>query len=140
VDEERVVTRRSEATPNDTPTDTPVKQTYSASTVTDESVRRTPSGGEVARRTVVFLFGLIQAVILLRILLLLANASQGNGIVRFIYDVSGAFVAPFEGILHVNAISAGVSVLDVSAVVAIIGWTVLEALVIAFIGIVRRES
>ena len=104
-----------------------------------ESVVRTPSGGEVARRVVVFLFGLVQAVVLLRIILLLANASQGNAIVRFIYDVSGVFVAPFEGILHVNAISAGVSVLDVAAVAALIGWTILEALVIAFIGIVRRE-
>jgi hypothetical protein len=133
VDEERVVTRQSETTPIDT-----ASPPTSQSTVT-ESVVRTPSGGEVARRVTVFLFGLVQAVIALRILLLLANASQGNAIVRFIYDVSGVFVAPFEGVLHVNAISAGASVLDVSAVVAIIGWTILEALVIAFIGIVRRE-
>jgi hypothetical protein len=137
VDEERVVTRQSVETP---PTDPPsVNQTYSASTVTDESVRVSPSGGEVARRVVVFLFGLIQAVILMRIVLLLANASQGNAIVQFIYDVSNVFVGPFEGVLHVNAVSAGASVLDIAAVVAIIGWTILEALVIAFIGIVRRE-
>jgi hypothetical protein len=136
VDEERVVTRETVSTPATPQT---VNQTYSASTVTDESVRVSPSGGEVARRVLVFLFGLIQAVILLRIVLLLANASQGNGIVRFIYDVSNVFVGPFEGILHVNAISAGASVLDIAAVVALIGWTILEALLIAFIGIVRRE-
>lgn len=133
MDEERVVTRQSDTTPSDSSS-----QSTNQSTVT-ESVVRTPSGGEVARRVVVFLFGLVQAVVLLRIILLLANASQGNAIVRFIYDVSGVFVAPFEGILHVNAISAGVSVLDVAAVAALIGWTILEALVIAFIGIVRRE-
>ena len=98
-----------------------------------------PSSGEVTRRVVVFLFGVIQALILIRIVLLLAYASQGNAIVRFIYDASGVFVAPFEGILHVNAISSGGSVLDIAAVVAIIGWTILEALVILFIGIVRRE-
>ena len=135
MDEERVVTRESVSTP----TPRTVNETYSASTVTDESVRVSPSGGEVARRVVVFLFGLIQAVILMRIVLLLANASQANGIVRFIYDVSNVFVGPFEGVLHINAISAGASVLDIAAVVAIIGWTILEALLIAFIGIVRRE-
>ena len=136
MNEDKVVTRETVSTPTDPRT---VNETYSASTVTGESVRVSPSGGEVARRVVVFLFGLVQAVILLRIVLLLANASQGSAIVRFMYDVSNVFVGPFEGVLHVNAISAGASVLDISAVVAIIGWTILEALVIAFIGIVRRE-
>ncbi|MEO8252080.1 MAG: YggT family protein [Chloroflexota bacterium] len=107
--------------------------------VVSESVRRTPSGGETARRMVVFIFGIVQALIVLRIVLLLADASQGNGIVRFIYDLSGVFVAPFEGILHTNAVQSGVTILDIAALVALVGWTILEFLVIAGIGIFRRE-
>jgi len=59
--------------------------------------------------------------------------------VKFIYDTSAFFVGPFEGILHTNAISAGASVLDIAALVAFIGWTILEFLVIALIRIGRRE-
>jgi len=88
---------------------------------------------------IVFLFGLVQALIGIRIVLLLADANQNNGIVRFIYDLSAVFVAPFEGVLHTNAIQAGVSILDVAALVALVGWTILEVLIIAGIGIMRRE-
>ena len=58
---------------------------------------------------------------------------------RAIYDISAVLVAPFEGILRTNAISAGGSVLDGSALVALIGWTILELVIIAGIGIARRE-
>ena len=76
---------------------------------------------------------------MIRIVLLLAWANQANELVRFIYDTSAFFIGPFEGILHTNAISAGHSVLDISALVALIGWTILEFLAIALIGIGRRE-
>ena len=118
---------------------TPAYSEVSQGTVVEEKVRRTPSGGEVARRVVMFLFGILQAFIGLRILLLLADASQGNAIVRFIYDVSAVLVAPFEGILHTNAVHTGASVLDVAALVALIGWTILEVLIVAAIRVVRRE-
>jgi hypothetical protein len=137
VDEERVVERQTVTTPDTSPA--PPHGDVVQGTVVQETVRRTPSGGEVARRVVVFLFGILEALIALRIVLLLADASQGNGIVRFIYDVSAVFVAPFEGVLHTNAVQAGASVLDIAALVALIGWTLLEALIIGGIGIARRE-
>jgi len=138
VDQERVVESQTVAGPTTTPatTDEVVSQ---GTVVRESSVTHTPSGAETARRLIVFLFGLVQAVIGLRIILLLADASQGNGIVRFIYDVSGFFVAPFEGILHTNAVRAGASILDVAALVALVGWTILEILIIAGIGVMRRE-
>lgn len=104
-----------------------------------ESVGRSPAGTETARRVVVFVFGIVQALIALRIVLLLVDASQDNGLVRFIYDVSGVFVAPFEGVLRTNAVQSGASIFDVAALVAIVGWTLLEFLIIAGIGIARRE-
>ena len=56
-----------------------------------------------------------------------------------ILDVSQVFVAPFEGILRTDALRASGSILDVSAVVALIGWTILEIVVIAAVRIFRRE-
>ena len=152
MDEERVVERQSVTTP---PADTttsvepvepvvePVRypnETVSNSSVVSETVRRSPSGAEVARRVVVFIFGIIQALIVIRIVLLLADANQANQLVRFIYDASGFFVGPFEGILNTNAVRAGASIFDIAALVALIGWTILEVLIIALIGIARRES
>jgi hypothetical protein len=98
-----------------------------------------PSGGETTRRTVVFLFGIVQGLILLRVVFLLLDAREANGIVSGILNVSQVFVAPFDGILHTNALTAGGSILDIAAIVAIVGWTVLELVVIAGVGIFRRE-
>jgi hypothetical protein len=145
VSEQRVVERQSVTTPStETTTGYPdpvayPNETRTEGTVVSETVRRSPSGAEVARRTVVFLFGIIQSLIVVRIVLLLADANQANQLVRFIYDSSALFVGPFEGILHTNAVRAGASVLDIAAIVAIVGWTILEVLIIAGIGIARRE-
>ena len=144
MDEERVVEQQSVTTPpadTTTPYAQPVRPnaTVSHSSVVSETVRRTPSGAETARRVVVFLFGIIQALIAVRIVLLLIDANQANGLVTFIYDLSSFFVGPFEGILRTNAVQAGASVFDIAALVALVGWTILEALIIAGIGIARRE-
>ena len=143
VDEERVVEQQSVTTPPaDTTTyDEPVRppETVSHASVVSETVRRTPSGAETARRVVVFVFGIIQALIAIRIVLLLIDANQANGLVRFIYDLSSFFVGPFEGVLNTNAVQAGASVFDIAALVALVGWTILEVLIIAGIGIARRE-
>jgi hypothetical protein len=146
VSEQRVVERQSVTTPSTETTTTeypdPVaypNETRTEGTIVSETVRRSPSGAEVARRTVVFLFGIIQSLIVVRIVLLLADANQANQLVRFIYDSSALFIGPFEGILHTNAVRAGASVLDIAAIVAMVGWTILEVLIIAGIGIARRE-
>ena len=56
-----------------------------------------------------------------------------------ILNVSQLFVAPFEGILRTDAIHAAGSVLDITAIVAFVGWTILELIVLWAIGIFRRE-
>lgn len=109
------------------------------SAVVERRVTRTPSGGEVAGRIVVLLFGIVQVLIILRIVLLLLNAREGNDLVAFILNTSQIFVAPFNGMLNVNNLNSGGSVLDVAAVLALIGWTVLEAIILAAVGVFRRE-
>jgi hypothetical protein len=98
-----------------------------------------PEGAERIRRIVVLVFGLIQIVIGLRIIFLLLDAREANGLVSGILTVSQWFVGPFEGILRTDALRAAGSILDITAIVALIGWTVLELIVIWAVGIFRRE-
>ena len=63
-----------------------------------------------------------------------ATTSSGS-----IYDVSAVLVAPFEGIIRTEAVESGASVLDVTAIVALIGWTLVEFLILAAIGLFRRQ-
>jgi hypothetical protein len=113
---------------------------YTGDTVVERRVTRTPSGGELAGRVVVLLFGIVQVLIILRIVLLLLNAREGNDLVSWILNASQIFVGPFEGMLNTNALHAGGSVLDIAAILALVGWTVLEAIILAAVGIFRRES
>src|SRR5450759_3011883 len=120
----------------------PVAPSVSQETVRTDSqhvTRTSPGGPEMTRRIIVLVFGLIQIVIGLRIVLLLLDARTGNALVSGILDVSKIFVAPFEGILNSNALTAGGSTLDVAAVVAFVGWTILELIVLWAVGIFRRE-
>ena len=117
---------------------TPVRQ-ETVRTDSRRITRTAPGNSEVARRVIVLVFGLIQIVIGLRIVLLLLDARTGNALVSGILDVSRIFVAPFEGILNSNALTAGGGTLDVAAVVALIGWSILELIVLWVVGIFRRD-
>ena len=112
-------------------------------TVRTDSRRTTtsgPGGAELARRIVVLIFGLIQIVIGARIVLLLLDAREANALVSAILNISQVFVAPFEGILRTDSLNASGSVLDVTAIVAFVGWTILELIVLWIIGIFWRRS
>lgn len=124
---------------SDSPT-TPESGASSNRTVTRSQVDLRPSNNETARRIVVLVFGLIQIVIGLRIVLLLLDARTGNALVSVINDVGGVLAAPFQGILRINAVSSGGSVLDIAAVVALVGWTILELIVIWSLGVFRHDQ
>lgn len=121
-------------------TDDPVVYPDGRNEVVDSTTVVSPSGGELGRRLVVLVFGIIQLLIVLRIVLLLLNAREGNDLVRFILDASQIFVAPFIGIFNVDALKAGGSVFDIAAVAALVGWTVLEAVALWIVNLFRRET
>ncbi|TAK01660.1 MAG: hypothetical protein EPO36_04615 [Chloroflexota bacterium] len=98
-----------------------------------------PGGSEMTRRVLVLVFGLVQVLIGLRFVLLLLDAREANGLVSGILNFSQLFVAPFEGILRTDALHASGSILDVTAVVAFVGWTILELIALWAVGIFRRE-
>jgi hypothetical protein len=98
-----------------------------------------PGVSEMSRRVVILLFGLIQVVIGARIVLLLLDAREANGLVSGILNLSQLFVAPFDGILRTDSLHSAGSVLDITAIVAFVGWTVVELIVLWAVGIFRRE-
>jgi YGGT family len=113
------------------------------STVRSSESRTTtsgPGGSEMTRRIVMLLFGLVQLVIGLRFVLLLVNAREANGLVSGILNLSQVFVAPFEGILRTNGLSSQGSFFDYTAIVAIVGWTILEFVILWAVGIFRRQQ
>jgi len=131
MDEDRVTLHRVTTDTANTPSAT--------RSVVDEQVTHSPSGAAVLRRLVLFIFGLMQLAIGLRIILLALDADRANGLVSGIYSVSAPLVAPFEGILRTDAIHASGSVFDVAAIVALVGWTILEIVVVATTRIGSRE-
>jgi hypothetical protein len=110
-----------------------------ASEIVNRTTTVSPSGGEMIRRVVVLAFGIIQSLIVLRIVLLLLNAREGNDLVSFILNLSQVFVAPFIGIFNSDALHAGGSILDIAAIAALVGWTVLEWIVLWAVNVFRRE-
>ncbi len=93
-----------------------------------------------ARRVISLLFGILAVLIGLRILLLLFVANESNAIVDFIYDITEPFVAPFRGIFNFDQVSpGGGSVLDVAAIVALIGWLLIYVLLMAILRLGDRD-
>jgi uncharacterized protein YggT (Ycf19 family) len=135
---ERVVTHTEEPAPAGTPAE-PAPATHDHA-VSETTIRRGPGPLAMVERLVVFVFGLIQALIVMRVILLLLAAREANPIVEFVYDLSEIFVAPFRGMFAMDTVPAGQAALDVAAIVALIGWTILELLIIALIRIFRPAT
>jgi uncharacterized protein YggT (Ycf19 family) len=100
-----------------------------------------PSGATLAARLVTFLFGVLQVALILRIILLLLVANPGNDVVQLILTVTDPFVEPFRGMFQLDRVTADQgSTLDIAAIVALIGWTLVEMLILALIRVFDRRT
>jgi uncharacterized protein YggT (Ycf19 family) len=118
-----------------------VEPVDSDTVVEREHVARGPSAMTVLYRIVGLVFGLIQAVIVLRIVFLLLIANRDNGLVSAILAMSDPLVEPFRGMFRLDRVGGGSgSVLDVAAVVALVGWTLIEMLVLAVVRLGSRDN
>jgi uncharacterized protein YggT (Ycf19 family) len=113
-------------------------ETYVREHARERDVSPSPLG--MLTRLIIFLFGLIQLLIGLRIILLLFAARQSNDIVAAVYNISEVFVAPFRGILRIDEVQAGATALDIGAIVALIAWVVIELVVLALVRVFRPTS
>lgn len=128
------------ATPAGAPVAAPIQET-AVRTTERAYVPPAPSGATTASRVVTFLFGILQAALVLRIILLLLVANQGNDVVALILGITDPFVEPFRGMFAFDRVTADSgSRFDIAAVVALIGWTLVEMLILAGIRIFDRRQ
>ena len=99
-----------------------------------------PGGAAVVSRFVKFLFGVLQVALILRVILLLLVANPGNDVVQLILNVTDPFVEPFRGMFQLDRVTADQgSMLDIAAVVALVGWTLVEMLILALVRVFDRD-
>lgn len=129
--------------PVDPPVDPPARDTSVRSTVRSTEATSIPARPEplaTAARVITFAFGVLQALLILRIVLLLLIANPGNDVVALILNVTNPFVEPFRGMFALDRVGDGErSVFDLAALVALIGWTLVEALILAAMRIFARR-
>ncbi len=103
-------------------------------------VSSAPTPVTIARRVVDTLFGILELLLVIRILLLALGANSGNALVDAIYNVTQPFVAPFIGVFNINQVHpVGTSVIDVAAIVAMVGWAILALIIDAILRIADRR-
>jgi uncharacterized protein YggT (Ycf19 family) len=131
-----------ERTTRQTTSGDPVYDSPAATTTTEQRVRSAgPGGAAVAARFVMFLFGVLQVALILRIILLLLVANTGNDVVQLILNVTDPFVEPFRGMFRLDKVTANQgSTLDIAAIVALIGWSLVEMLVLALVRVFDRRT
>jgi uncharacterized protein YggT (Ycf19 family) len=119
----------------------PASTPRSATSTTERTyVPPGPGAATVVARFVMFLFGVLQVALILRIILLLLVANQGNDVVTLIFNLTDPFVEPFRGMFRLDKVTAGRQVLDIAAIVALIGWTLVEMLVLALVRVFNRRT
>lgn len=120
----------------------PASNPRSAVSTTERTYSRPgPGAAAVASRFVMFLFGILQVALILRIILLLLVANPGNDVVQLILNLTDPFVEPFRGMFQLDRVRADQgSVLDIAAIVALIGWSLVEMLVLALIRVFDRRT
>jgi uncharacterized protein YggT (Ycf19 family) len=100
-----------------------------------------PGAAAVLGRFIKFLFGILQVALILRIILLLLVANPGNDVVSLILTITDPFVEPFRGMFQIDRVTADQgSRLDIAAIVALIGWSLVELLILALIRVFDRRS
>lgn len=91
---------------------------------------------------VYFLFGVIEALLAFRFFLKLTGASLSSGFVQWIYNVTGLFVMPFEGVFR-KAVMNGTevsSVFEPATILAIAVYALLAFGIVKLIIIFSGEK
>lgn len=88
-----------------------------------------------ATQLVWLLFGILEALIALRVLFKLIGINAANPFATFVYGITEIFVAPFASLI--GAPAAGNMVLEISSIIAMIvyllvGWAIERIIYVAF--------
>ncbi len=96
------------------------------------------SGADRARQVVYLIFGIIEVLIAIRIVLKLLAANPSAGFTSFIYGVTGPLVGPFLGVFNETGTSSG-SVFELSSVLALIVYMLLAYVIVRVIYVLSRR-
>ena len=80
--------------------ETTTTQDGNANPVVKAPVKEEATGFQTFEYLVYFFFGVLEILLVFRLVLKLMGASLSSAFVGFIYGLSGIFIAPFEGIFH----------------------------------------
>lgn len=96
-------------------------------TTKNTSVKSVATTAQTVEYLIYFLFGILEILLVFRLVLKLTGASMASAFVGLVYGLTGIFILPFEGIFS-RGFAQGVettAVLEPSAIVAIIVYAVL---------------
>jgi hypothetical protein len=124
-----------------------VKETITTQEDNTNTVKTTPVKSEATsfqtvEYLVYFIFGVLEILLVFRLVLKLMGASVASAFVNLIYGLTGIFILPFEGIFH-RGFAQGVettSVLEPSTLVAIIVYAVLAWGIVVLIRIFSGQK
>lgn len=112
--------------PSNTAPATPVAE-HVESTIADPYAGKRETGYKV-QQGIYVLFGLIEALLVIRFVLRALGANAQAGFAQFIYGLTGPLVAPFQGLF--GTVQSDASVLESSTVVAIVVYALLAWLIV----------
>jgi len=84
---------------------------------------------------VYYLFGIVEVVLVIRVLLHLVAANSNNGFANIIDAISYPFVALFASLVQ-NPILGTTSVLEITTIIAMVVWAIVAWLVARFVWLV----
>lgn len=124
-----------------------IKETITTRGNNINPVAANPAGREATSSQTVeyliyFLFGILETLLIFRLIFKLAGASLSSTFVGFIYAITGVFILPFEGIFR-RGFTQGIettSVLEPSTLVAIIAYAILAWGIVKLIRIFSGEK
>jgi hypothetical protein len=103
-------------------------QDHRVSTYTDDPYRARRSRAYRLQQAIYLVFGIIEALIAIRFVLEGLAANPNAGFAQFIYGITAFFMAPFVGLFGMPHF--GTSVFEWSALVAIVIYALLAALLV----------
>ena len=105
-------------------------------------VKTAATSSQTIEYSIYFLFGLLEVLLVFRLIFKLAGASASSAFVNLIYGLTGVFILPFEGIFR-RGVSQGLeanSILEPAALVALVVYAFASWGIVKFIHIISGEK
>jgi len=107
--------------------------------VFDDPYQRRMNVLDRTARIIYFVMGFLEVLLALRFLFRIIGADANNGLVNFIYNFTGVFVSPFNGIFNDQSLQRG-NVIEVSTLLAMAIYAILTYGIIQLLYLVLTPS